>query len=87
MRRRWFQKEDGTYYRNFNLIEQELELPFNRNFPWRWRSLMNEVREVNSSYSGTITTEKIGRRDEVVEPLSFRVAFPHDPRMWKFDED
>lgn len=65
MRRMWFRDEGDRYFRNFSLVERELEGFWNWNLPWRRRVLMADVLE--TSVRGVVEAEEVGRRDVVFD--------------------
>lgn len=84
MKRRWFQDEDGTYYRNIPLIGAERSMLINRCLPWRQYTLNREWRRACGE--GVIRTHRIGCRDEVATPRPFREAYPNHPGLWALDK-
>ena len=84
MKRKWFQKKDGTYFRNCSLIEQDRYKPINW-LPWRARALAAEWAECWDI--GLIETETIGRRDKVVTMRPFRETYPDRPGLWVLDDE
>lgn len=62
-RRQWFRSEDGRYYRNFSLMEAEYYDALRKGRFQKAHRLAEEVRE----HDGVHYTDRIGRRDTVVE--------------------
>lgn len=66
MRRTWFCDDDGTYRRNCPMILAEMDRVSSLLMPWRMTALF---REFDQAYrDGVIRTNRIGRRDRVVQP-------------------
>lgn len=84
MKRRWFQDDDGTFYRNIPLIRGDQDRLINRLLPWRFWTLAAEWR--HAWMDGVIETSRIGRRDVIAVPRPFREAYPNHPGLWRLDE-
>lgn len=82
MKRRWFQADDGRFYRNTPLILDELlATPW-----WRWRKLKALDAECIRSYDGFEYITELGRGDVLVRPAPMREAYPSRPAFWSLDE-
>lgn len=85
MSRSWFEDRDGTYFRNSNCVDRDMERARLR--PWLWWTLPGLRREWWEVFrEGVVQTDKIGRFDRVLEPKAFREAYPNHPGLWVLDE-
>lgn len=87
MKKRWFRAEDGTYYRNCNLIHAEMEKIRRSTFAvFRWRQYWRLGAEWDAVWVGDYTRKAtLGRRDIEVRPRPFREAYPQHPILWTLD--
>lgn len=87
--RRWFQDEDGTYFRNCPLIAAERGQVMSWPLSARGRSgaLSALAAEWREALNGdVIRKEELGPGDVVVAPASFRGACPRRPGLWALDD-
>lgn len=85
IRRSWFRDDDGTYYRNCNLIMAERRTAVANPLLW-WR-LPSLEREWRTAWrKGVLRKAKLGWFDRVVQPTPFREAYPDHPILWKLDD-
>lgn len=85
MKRRWFRDDDGTYYRNINLILSEIQASPHW-LIWNWPRLWRLHREFDETFRvGLQRKDRLGWRDVEAQPVPFRVAYPNHPILWKLD--
>lgn len=83
---KWFRDEDGTYFRNIILIDNERKRALTR--PWLWWRIRSLEREWWSVFrQGVRWRTTLRWFDRVVEPQLFREAYPQHPMFWTLDED
>lgn len=83
MKRHWFRDEDGGYYRNCPLIQNEMDRAFRRGRLLLWRKLQAEWWQC--WYEGITEKSTLGRGDVAVTPAPFRDAYPDNPGLWRLD--
>jgi hypothetical protein len=88
MKRRWYRAKDGTYYRNSNCVEGDIESLT----PWLWlpwnfvrlRRLEDEWWRVFRKGVDRKPTLEPG--DIEIQARPFREAYPNHPGLWQLDE-
>jgi hypothetical protein len=84
IRRRWFQRENGTFYRNCPTIMAEQKQAIQA---CRFILAARLSSEWGQAFRvGLITKDHLDRGDLLVEPLPFREAYPDEPSLWVLDD-
>jgi hypothetical protein len=86
--RAWFRDDDGTYFRNCPLIMAERKAELAQ--PWKpgQRARLDALQaEWWQAFRFGVTRRTcLSPGGIVVEPASFRVAYPGNPGLWVLDE-
>ena len=83
-RPKWFQAEDGTYYRNCPLIMAERKAALAMGRYLLFERLGDEWHECFRE--GVFRKATLDKNDRLATPVPFRVAYPDKPGLWVLDE-
>lgn len=85
MSKSWFKHQDGTFTRNSNCVERDIQRAWR--WPWLWWQLPGLYREWRRVFwEGHVQVDRIGRFDRVLTPIPFRIAYPNHPGLWRLDD-
>lgn len=87
--RRWFQSEDGTFYRNCPLIAAERDevMAWPALTPGKYRVLDALAADWSRTFrEGAQRKPCLDPGDVVSESVSFREAYPCQPGLWVLDD-
>lgn len=86
VKRSWFRDDDGTFFRNANLVHADMKR-MRRRTPSDFRRL-NEMHDEwdRIFWAGVERKDQLGPDDVEVEPVPMREAYPQYPILWTLDE-